>query len=262
MNMKLALCFFAFTLFLGALADSSDSDNDKCEHKGCRQSPINVAANYTGIFNRRPRLFAKESQLKFNPNGGNFHMDCEGNCGWLQYGDGCFPFKQVHMHSPSEHTINGMRYPLEMHFVHEQDHHAVFGVLFKGVTKDNEELEKILQLAEHKGHGKVNLMKLSGAKKVDRCAYQGSLTTKPFTEETHWVVSMKTEEASWDQIRRYKELVGRKANARKLQDLHGRPVVCYRDGSDNNNGYVSVGDSGSDSGNDSDYDYSSDDSDS
>jgi hypothetical protein len=34
--------------------------------------------------------------------------------------DGTFvPLNQFHFHSPSEHTINGVHYPLEMHMVHK-----------------------------------------------------------------------------------------------------------------------------------------------
>jgi hypothetical protein len=29
------------------------------------------------------------------------------------------PLNQFHFHSPSEHTINGVHYPLEMHMVHK-----------------------------------------------------------------------------------------------------------------------------------------------
>ena len=30
-----------------------------------------------------------------------------------------FDLKQFHFHSPSEHTINGEHFPLEMHMVHQ-----------------------------------------------------------------------------------------------------------------------------------------------
>jgi carbonic anhydrase len=34
--------------------------------------------------------------------------------------DGTFvPLNQFHFHTPSEHTINGVHYPLEMHMVHK-----------------------------------------------------------------------------------------------------------------------------------------------
>jgi hypothetical protein len=32
---------------------------------------------------------------------------------------GAVPLNQFHFHSPSEHTINGVHYPLEMHMVHK-----------------------------------------------------------------------------------------------------------------------------------------------
>jgi len=41
--------------------------------------------------------------------------------------------KQFHFHHPSEHTIDGKAYPLEMHFVHAAPDGdlAVVGVLFE-----------------------------------------------------------------------------------------------------------------------------------
>src|SRR5262249_57425176 len=38
---------------------------------------------------------------------------------------------QFHVHAPSEHTVNGRAFPLELHFVHQDDagHLAVVGVL-------------------------------------------------------------------------------------------------------------------------------------
>ena len=30
-----------------------------------------------------------------------------------------YPFAQFHFHAPSEHVVNGKRYPLEVHFVHK-----------------------------------------------------------------------------------------------------------------------------------------------
>jgi hypothetical protein len=43
--------------------------------------------------------------------------------------DGTFlPLNQFHFHSPSEHTFNGMHYPLEMHMVHKLFFNATTGV--------------------------------------------------------------------------------------------------------------------------------------
>jgi hypothetical protein len=38
------------------------------------------------------------------------------------------PLNQFHFHSPSEHTINGMHYPLELHMVHKLFFNATTGV--------------------------------------------------------------------------------------------------------------------------------------
>jgi carbonic anhydrase len=32
-----------------------------------------------------------------------------------------YRLKQMHWHSPSEHTINGRRFPVELHMVHASD---------------------------------------------------------------------------------------------------------------------------------------------
>ena len=44
-----------------------------------------------------------------------------------------FAFAQFHFHSPSEHTINGVHYDLEMHMVHtylDGSLGAVIGIMF------------------------------------------------------------------------------------------------------------------------------------
>ena len=43
-----------------------------------------------------------------------------------------YNFLQFHYHSPSEHTVDGKRFPLEVHFVHQNADGglAVFGILY------------------------------------------------------------------------------------------------------------------------------------
>uniref|UniRef100_A0ACD5T6G0 Uncharacterized protein n=1 Tax=Avena sativa TaxID=4498 RepID=A0ACD5T6G0_AVESA len=44
-----------------------------------------------------------------------------------------FGFKGIHWHIPSEHTINGQRFPMELHLVHtsEEGHLAVISIMYK-----------------------------------------------------------------------------------------------------------------------------------
>ena len=60
-------------------------------------------------------------------------MKWEGGAGYIQINDTQYVLQQCHWHSPSEHTINGRRFDLEVHMVHESSDGktAVVGILYK-----------------------------------------------------------------------------------------------------------------------------------
>jgi len=37
----------------------------------------------------------------------------------MSIGDKTYALVQFHFHAPSEHTVNGAHFPMEMHFVHQ-----------------------------------------------------------------------------------------------------------------------------------------------
>ncbi len=51
----------------------------------------------------------------------------------LTVGDASFNLAQFHFHSPSEHTVQGKHYPMEVHFVHQSSSGAlaVIGVFIE-----------------------------------------------------------------------------------------------------------------------------------
>ncbi len=51
----------------------------------------------------------------------------------LTTGRNTYLLKQFHFHSPSEHTVNGKHFPMEVHFVHQSadGNFAVVGALFE-----------------------------------------------------------------------------------------------------------------------------------
>ena len=230
--MKLFSTLVAISLFLTVYAHSGSSGANVCE-SGKAQSPINLSVKFLKDSQEIPIMSPKISALEFVNGEGNFELRCadeDGDCGSLTFHDKKkYALQQLHMHTPSEHTINGKRYPLELHYVHSNKagELAVFGVLFKE-GKFNRELQYILDAAEDKCHTVVDLLKLSGAKLADRCILNGSLTTPPCTEGVRWVVSTKIEEASRKQIEQYSKLVGGSDNARPVQPLNGRNVKCFR----------------------------------
>lgn len=116
---------------------------------------------------------------------------------------------QLHIHSPSEHTVNGRYYDAELHIVHTHIGNgvpgAVIGIFFdmgSGGTQENEMLNDIWN-ARAKGEGEINLAKwLSTVKMEKYWQYDGSFTTPPCTEGIVWTVIEEVQPISPEQLLR------------------------------------------------------------
>jgi carbonic anhydrase len=138
---------------------------------------------------------------------------------------GTYTLAQFHIHHPSEHLLNGERFPLEIHFVHKMPDGriGVIGVLVaEGAA--NPTLQKLLD-AIPASAGKTTdgpsfdpralLPKNHG---FDR--YEGSLTTPPCSESVDWVVLRTPISASPAQVQQFAKLFP--FNARPIQALDRR----------------------------------------
>jgi carbonic anhydrase len=105
------------------------------------------------------------------------------------------------MHAPSEHTIDGYLYDLELHIVHKNEKAtelSVIGIFFdikKGGNQSNWFLEQLLEGSkEADKDGNWKAPKLDIKKLVDGLNnrkfyhYEGSLTTPPCSEIVQWIV--------------------------------------------------------------------------
>jgi carbonic anhydrase len=148
----------------------------------------------------------------------------------LAIGKSRYRLLQYHFHAPSEHTVEGKRFPMEMHLVHRgpTGDIAVVGILI-GEGKTNPSFERIWRhLPAEPGtrlhHENVEVdVKQVLPKDHHWYRYEGSLTTPPCTEEVSWFVAAKPIEFSKEQIAAFTSLYS--GNARPLQAQHERVIV-------------------------------------
>ena len=147
------------------------------------------------------------------------------------FGDTRYSLVQVHFHAPSEHTINGMRYPIEMHFVHlneDKKEYVVLGVLgYQGRPTESlnfveryipEVVGSQMTLAQS-----VDFSRLFPLGLTPRFHYRGSLTTPPCTESVNWVLFELPVEISTQALQKI-EAAMPIDNYRDAQSLNGRKV--------------------------------------
>lgn len=135
---------------------------------------------------------------------------------------------QFHFHVPSEHTIDGVHAPIEMHVVHVADDGAlaVVGFLFDFADEDNPFLARFWGDAPAAGEtttvpGEINVADAFDAA-GGKYSYSGSLTTPPCSEGVSWFVMADHLTVSRDQVAQYVDLLG--MNARPTQPLNERAI--------------------------------------
>jgi carbonic anhydrase len=148
----------------------------------------------------------------------------------LKLGSEEFELLQYHFHSPSEHTVAGKHFPMEMHMVHKAANGdlAVVGVFVEeGAANAAFEpvwanLPKSKSVEYHLEHVKVDVNKLLPAKTTSY-RYTGSLTTPPCSENVKWIVMSTPIQLSAAQIESFRSIM--KGNNRPPQPANGRKVV-------------------------------------
>lgn len=138
----------------------------------------------------------------------------------LTSGDSTYNLVQVHMHTPSENTIEGKSFPLTGHFVHA-DAAGAFAVL--GIMFEEGEANPAIQAMLDNVGGKAE-MDISAMLPAELSAYNfpGSLTTPPCSEGINWHVVSTPVSASAEQIKALTDAMGN--NARPVQPLNDREI--------------------------------------
>lgn len=145
----------------------------------------------------------------------------------------------MHIHAPSEHTVNGYHFDAEIHLVHLYANGTlggVLGVLFdreKGGDTTNPFIQEMISPDPAKPAVARNINLASWLSTLDVSkyyAYPGSLTTPPCTEGVAWHLLMDVQPLSSEQYLWFTDLWHKNpeffghGNYRRPQPRHGRIV--------------------------------------
>jgi carbonic anhydrase len=147
----------------------------------------------------------------------------------LTVGADSYALVQFHFHAPSEHTVDGEHFPMELHFVHQAEDGAlaVVGVLIQEGTENPGFAPLWEQLPAPGSQATIRIP--AGFKDYifpdARAAvyhYSGSLTTPPCSEGVQWFVIKTPTRASREQINAFTEAYDH--NNRPVQPLNDRNI--------------------------------------
>ncbi len=202
------------------------SDNALCTG-GVQQSPIDLSgAMVATVDTPRPQWVPVRSGVVAN-NGHTIQVDV-GNAGGIKLNGAEYSLKQFHFHHPSEHTIEGKSFPLELHLVHasKEGGLAVIGVMFDQ-GRPSAALDSVWATAPGREGKAAVAFEIDAAKFMPKTStayrYEGSLTTPPCSETVSWTVMAEPQTASAAQIAAFSEIFP--WNARPIQPLNRRYVL-------------------------------------
>ncbi|MYY25986.1 carbonic anhydrase [Elizabethkingia anophelis] len=205
-------------------------ENIKCNEKG-NQSPIDIVISQVRNDTSLPDIKFHYNHADVNnieDNGHSLQFNFRKRR-YIQYYGKKYELIQFHAHEESEHTVNGFRYPLEMHFVHKAiDGEILVVAVFFKVGIENSYFEKlnVFKTIARNGKASTNIRfnpeKIYPENKV-YYTYLGSLTTPPCSDHVRWIVFKNPVEMTEDEIKSISKHLP-KNNNRPVQPLMNRIV--------------------------------------
>ncbi|CAG9315692.1 unnamed protein product [Blepharisma stoltei] len=247
-------CLIALTLVSSlhvSYHEGGDDWTDTCQN-GTLQSPIAIRDSESEII-----LVNTTSSIvlypDFKPNFTMGHMTSYSFAVYSDWGNlaVAFPSKPsinlhssaFHFHSPSEYTLNGKYFDLEMHIVMKnpnvQGSLYVLGIFFDVNGKTNNFISQVIE--SESNYTDVNLMDVfNGNSKIEKFyEFEGSLTTPPCTEGVKWFLWSEVQDLDESQRNFFHKFwagnssfAGNNGNNRNLQERNDRLVIKYGESDD------------------------------
>jgi carbonic anhydrase len=191
---------------------------------GHSQSPVNIVPGETVSMNAQYALHLHEdvhTTAKVIDNGHSIKVTPKAGGTIMLHGEE-FTLLQFHFHGKSEHTVDGKRYDMVAHFVHQNPKTkqlAVVAVFFEE-GKKNSVLGSILgNIGEEISIDPQDLLPKDTAHYYH---YIGSLTTPPCSENVQWYLLKQPAQASKEQIAAFRKYYV--DNERPVQELFDRQI--------------------------------------
>ncbi|KAL6530495.1 hypothetical protein OROMI_028384 [Orobanche minor] len=205
---------------------------------GKSQSPINIF-DYRVVFwpslGNLNIIKYKPAPARIRNRGHDIEVKWTGDAGGIIIKNSEYKLQQSHWHIPSEHTINGVRFNMELHIVHidSEGNIAVVAIFYKLGMPDSflATLLPYLESVDGEGTdlGAVDPWRIGFPDRSNYYRYNGSLTTPPCSEDVTWTIYKRVKTVSAQQIRALWDAVhdGSTGNARPLQPLNRRIVYLF-----------------------------------
>ncbi|CAK59287.1 unnamed protein product (macronuclear) [Paramecium tetraurelia] len=220
---------------------------------GSFQSPIDIVTTGSTQEPVQPQIHyrSKDASVGYEEANKPYTKEYEGEYSEIEVTDASgsvirYYAKQFHIHTPSEHTIDGKYYDLEIHFVHqaiqdsEQDCNTVknkltvFGLMFQESSSATD-YDAFKPWFDSNTTGEVESFDLNDffSKLSDATYYHynGSLTTLPCSQTVNWVVFQQPLPISTAQLKQFQDYLADstlfpiKHNNRPIQHLNGRKIL-------------------------------------
>ena len=196
-----------------------------CAH-GSRQSPIDLVDPAPAT--RQAIAFNYQSGVPDVSNNGHTVEVAFGQKNWIEVDGATYELLQFHFHTPSEHTVAGRSFDMEVHLVHRNEDGAlaVVALLVQrgrehpvlGALAENLPMSGGMPSPQHTAIDPADLL----PSEQQAFHYEGSLTTPPCSEGVQWFVLTTAIELSDAQFDAFKGVMHH--NSRPVQPLGGREV--------------------------------------